>query len=70
MTLASHKLQVWLAERALSQRAFAAQVGLYQPTVNRYLRGVRMPCLVHAAIIERATGGAVMAADFTKPLTD
>ena len=57
-------LQDYLTQQGITPSEFAKRIGVSQPTVSRYLRGVRFPRLKHLVAIERETGGAVRASDF------
>jgi len=58
------KLDQYLADRKLTDAAFAALVGMSQSQVNRLRRGLSQPSWDTAALIEHTTGGKVSAADF------
>lgn len=63
------KLADYLATMGLTDEAFASQVGISQSQVSRLKRGLSRPSWDSLVAIERATGGAVAAADFMPPLT-
>lgn len=58
------KLRDWLSQRNVSEARFADDLGTSQGTVNRYVRGERIPRPVIMARITAATQGAVTATDF------
>lgn len=58
------KLSAWLAERDVSQKAFADLIGSSQPQVARFAAGTRIPNRETMLRIIAATGGAVEPADF------
>ena len=58
------KLETFLSENKLTDAAFGKLVGLSQSQVNRIKRGVSKPSWDALGAIERATKGAVKAADF------
>jgi len=59
MTLAD-----WLLKTGTSQYEFATRIGTSQATVNRYVKGTRVPRLSNLLKIRDATYGAVTANDF------
>jgi DNA-binding transcriptional regulator YdaS (Cro superfamily) len=59
MTLAEY-----LKQNAITLTAFAASIGENIPTVHGWISGRRNPKLAALVAIERATDGAVRAADF------
>jgi DNA-binding XRE family transcriptional regulator len=58
------KLVTYLTEQNIRQADFALAVGASQPTISKLMSGCALPSLSLAVAIERATGGAVMAADW------
>jgi DNA-binding transcriptional regulator YdaS (Cro superfamily) len=58
------KLGRFLAERRLSQEAFAAQVGVSRVSVSYWVNERRIPYPRHIIAIDRATGGEVSADEF------
>jgi DNA-binding transcriptional regulator YdaS (Cro superfamily) len=58
------KLGRFLAERRLSQDAFAAEIGVTRVSVSHWVHGRRIPYPRHIIAIDRATGGEVSADDF------
>lgn len=57
-------LAKYLKSRAISDRAFAALIGVRRQTVHKYRCGQRRPDCIRLARITKATGGAVTARDF------
>jgi transcriptional regulator with XRE-family HTH domain len=53
------KLKAWITDNNLTQREFAAMVGLSPTAVHQLLRGRNAPSVVAAIKIDDATGGAV-----------
>ncbi|MFC4668166.1 helix-turn-helix transcriptional regulator [Seohaeicola nanhaiensis] len=53
------RLSAYLRSVELTQAAFAAMVGVKQPTVHRWLKGDARPSWRVAEKIAHATGGAV-----------
>jgi len=59
------------AIRALgTQEALAAELGVSQGTISKWLRGVTQPSLVHALALERLTSGQVRAAELRPDYRD
>jgi DNA-binding transcriptional regulator YdaS (Cro superfamily) len=58
------KLARYLAERRLSQDAFAAEIGVTRVSVSHSVNGRRIPYRRHIIAIDHATGGEVSADDF------
>lgn len=58
------KLAKYLQNKGISQTAFAAEIRVTQVTVNRYVQDLRTPDLHTIWAIEKATNGAVSAADW------
>jgi DNA-binding transcriptional regulator YdaS (Cro superfamily) len=54
----------YLADRQLTNSAFAHKIGVPASTVHRWIRGYRQPSIVYLLKIERATGGKVRVKDF------
>lgn len=63
MTLAD-----WLIEHGISQADFASRIESSQPTVSRYVTGLRMPRKDHLRKIREVTRGAVTADDFVSEM--
>lgn len=59
------KLSQYLSKTGQTDAAFATEVGLSQSQVSRLRRGKSMPSWNVVPLIEKATDGAVTAADFT-----
>jgi len=59
-------LSDYLAQSGLSQAEFARAIETSQPTVSRYITGLRMPRRDHLRRIREVTGGAVTANDFVE----
>jgi DNA-binding transcriptional regulator YdaS (Cro superfamily) len=62
-------LSQYLKDRNLTQRTFAAQVGVSPSYMNEIVQGVKAPRMTVAAKIERLTGGAVPMAALLVPAT-
>ncbi len=58
------KLGPCLRHRGLSQKAFAAELGVSEATVSAWVAGRTLPDMRKIPAIEAATGGAVTLADF------
>jgi len=58
------KLGPCLRLRGLSQKAFAAELGVSEATVSAWVAGRTLPDMRKIPAIEAATGGAVTLADF------
>jgi post-segregation antitoxin (ccd killing protein)/DNA-binding XRE family transcriptional regulator len=58
------KLDAYLADRGLTQAAFAARIGVSGPTVHRWIAGKARPDWTALGAIERETAGAVTYRDF------
>lgn len=58
------KLAEYLSTEGLTDEAFGTKVGMSQSQISRIKRGISRPSWDNLAAIERATGGAVLAADF------
>jgi antitoxin CcdA len=58
------KLEAYLADRGLTQAAFAARIGVSGPTVHRWIAGKARPDWRALGAIERETQGAVTYRDF------
>lgn len=57
-------LREYLADKAISEGAFAQIIGVKQATVNRYVNGDRTPKQTIMRAIMKATKGKVTANDF------
>lgn len=53
------RLQRWCAERQVTQAQLGAATGIAQALISKYVRGVWVPGLRNALLIEWATGGEV-----------
>jgi DNA-binding transcriptional regulator YdaS (Cro superfamily) len=60
-------LSQYLKDQNLTQRTFAAQVGVSPSYMNEIVQGVKAPRMTVAAKIERLTGGAVPMAALLVP---
>lgn len=58
------KLETYLSKQGISETAFAATVGVKQPTINRYVRDQRFPDPEMIERIAKATGGRVTVGDW------
>lgn len=67
---AAELLLAWLKRTRTSQRCFARRVGVTCGAVNQWIQGQTTPTLAHAADVELATGGAVLAAAWTQKAHD
>jgi len=56
-------LHAYMKSNNLTQQAFAEMVGLTQGTVSQWLKGQTRVSAENARLIERATSGAVKAAE-------
>ncbi len=65
-TVAARDLRAWLESSETSQRALADTLGVAQPTIAGWLAGRYLPSLALAANLQNASGGAVMAVDWTR----
>jgi transcriptional regulator with XRE-family HTH domain len=59
-------LMRWLAQRNVSLRAFASQLGAHPSTVWRWATDRSSPTLEHVAKIETLTRGEVRVADWLR----
>lgn len=64
------KLSDYLSSNGISDEAFALVVGMSQSQISRLRRGISRPSWGTVALIERATGGLVSAADFAGDATE
>lgn len=58
------KLDLYLSDNKVTEEAFAQLVGVTQPQVNKWRRGVSLPSVGTAAKIEQETRGLVSLADW------
>lgn len=59
--LVNMDLRTWLKSKGMTQRDFAAEVGLSESAVSHFIKGRIGPSRLVALEIERITGGAVSA---------
>ena len=55
------KLSTYLKDNAISQRAFAAKIGIHHSVLSRFIANKARPSLTTALRIQRETGGVVSA---------
>jgi len=61
------KLGHWLMDHDISNRQFAKQLNVSQPTVGRWIKGKTLPDVVTAKRITDLTDGMVTPADWSAP---
>lgn len=60
------KLDTYLKQQSITVRAFAAQLGVSQFAVKKWISGERFPRSEHLIAIDKTTQGAVTASDLLR----
>lgn len=66
MSTAPEKLSAWIAREGRKKAWFADRIGATSAMVSRWLRCGVIPAARYREAIEKTTGGAVAASDWTR----
>lgn len=60
----AQKLRAWLKSRSMTQRKFAARLGMNELFITKWLTGITIPNTQNRAKITRETGGVIVCSDW------